>query len=115
VAARATGPGARSRALGLAGWRGPFCALAVLPLAAVPLIARQVAPGGGSSTTTLRSELGRAAVRPGRLGDTHPHPTTVSLSALAVRFSGVAPTSGVALSVAAYDLGTAVGSRGDAA
>ncbi|WP_034511171.1 MFS transporter [Blastococcus sp. URHD0036] len=32
------------------------------------------------------------------------------LSALAVRFAGVAPTLGVALSVAAYNLGTAVGS-----
>ncbi|SNS21449.1 MFS transporter, DHA1 family, inner membrane transport protein [Geodermatophilus pulveris] len=32
------------------------------------------------------------------------------LSALAVRFAGVAPTLGVAMSVAAYDLGTAIGS-----
>jgi DHA1 family inner membrane transport protein len=32
------------------------------------------------------------------------------LSALAVRFAGVAPTLGVAMSVAAYNLGTAVGS-----
>ncbi|PWW23799.1 DHA1 family inner membrane transport protein [Geodermatophilus normandii] len=32
------------------------------------------------------------------------------LSALAVRFAGVAPTLGVAVSVAAYDLGTAAGS-----
>ncbi len=32
------------------------------------------------------------------------------LSALAVRFSGVAPTLGVAMSVSAYNLGTAVGS-----
>jgi predicted MFS family arabinose efflux permease len=32
------------------------------------------------------------------------------LSSLAVRFSGVAPTLGVAMSVAAYNLGTAVGS-----
>jgi predicted MFS family arabinose efflux permease len=32
------------------------------------------------------------------------------LSSLAVRFSGVAPTLGVATSVAAYNLGTAVGS-----
>lgn len=34
------------------------------------------------------------------------------LSALAVRFSGVAPTLGVAMSVSAYNLGTAVGSWG---
>jgi predicted MFS family arabinose efflux permease len=34
------------------------------------------------------------------------------LSALAVRFAGVAPTLGVAMSVAAYNLGTAVGSWG---
>jgi DHA1 family inner membrane transport protein len=85
----------------------------------------------------------------GRLGDTHPHATTVAvaasstvvllaiclvsahaaptvllvvllglvglsanpvLSALAVRSAGVAPTLGVALSVSAYNLGTAVGS-----
>jgi predicted MFS family arabinose efflux permease len=32
------------------------------------------------------------------------------LSALAVRFAGVAPTMGVAMSVAAYNLGTAAGS-----
>jgi predicted MFS family arabinose efflux permease len=32
------------------------------------------------------------------------------LSALAVRFAGVAPTLGVAMSVSAYNLGTAVGS-----
>jgi DHA1 family inner membrane transport protein len=32
------------------------------------------------------------------------------LSSLAVRFSGVAPTLGVAMSVSAYNLGTAVGS-----
>ncbi len=32
------------------------------------------------------------------------------LSALAVRFAGVAPTLGVAMSVAAYNLGTAIGS-----
>jgi DHA1 family inner membrane transport protein len=32
------------------------------------------------------------------------------LSAPAVRFAGVAPTLGVAMSVAAYDLGTAAGS-----
>jgi predicted MFS family arabinose efflux permease len=32
------------------------------------------------------------------------------LSALAVRFAGVAPTLGVSMSVAAYNLGTAVGS-----
>jgi DHA1 family inner membrane transport protein len=85
----------------------------------------------------------------GRLGDLHPHATTIAvaasttvvllgicllaassvptvllvvllgliglsanpvLSALAVRFSGVAPTLGVAMSVSAYNLGTAVGS-----
>jgi len=34
------------------------------------------------------------------------------LSSLAVRFSGVAPTLGVAMSVSAYNLGTAVGSWG---
>jgi DHA1 family inner membrane transport protein len=87
----------------------------------------------------------------GRLGDVHPHATSIAvaastavvllticllsvysvptvllvvllgllglsanpvLSALAVRFSGVAPTLGVAMSVAAYNLGTAVGSWG---
>ena len=32
------------------------------------------------------------------------------LSSLSVRFAGVAPTLGVAMSVAAYNLGTAVGS-----
>jgi predicted MFS family arabinose efflux permease len=85
----------------------------------------------------------------GRLGDLHPHATTIAvaasttvvllgicllaassvptvllvvllgliglsanpvLSALAVRFAGVAPTLGVAMSVSAYNLGTAVGS-----
>jgi predicted MFS family arabinose efflux permease len=34
------------------------------------------------------------------------------LSSMAVRFAGVAPTLGVAMSVAAYNLGTAVGSWG---
>jgi predicted MFS family arabinose efflux permease len=85
----------------------------------------------------------------GRLGDVHPHATTIAvpaattvvlvgivlfsthpvptvvlvvllglvglsanpvLSSLAVRFAGVAPTLGVAMSVSAYNLGTAVGS-----
>ncbi|MGY1704774.1 MFS transporter [Geodermatophilus sp. SYSU D00697] len=85
----------------------------------------------------------------GRLGDRHPHTTTIAvaasttavllaicllsaqpvptvllvvllgllglsanpvLSALAVRFAGAAPTLGVAMSVSAYNLGTAVGS-----
>jgi len=85
----------------------------------------------------------------GRLGDVHPHTTTIAvpaattvvllgiflvsahpmptvvliillglvglsanpvLSSLAVRFAGVAPTLGVAMSVSAYNFGTAVGS-----
>jgi predicted MFS family arabinose efflux permease len=226
VATRAAGPSAGARALGLVGaggmlanvvgvplgafagqltgWRGPFWALAVLALAAVPLIARQVPDDDGGKPAALRSEL--AALRSGRLwlvlaacatttggvlsvysyisplltdragiavglvplvlvgfgvgsligtiyggrlGDVRPHATTIGvaatttvvlgaiwllsahavptvllvavlglvglsanpvLSALAVRYAGVAPTLGVAMSVAAYNLGTAVGS-----
>jgi predicted MFS family arabinose efflux permease len=226
VATRAAGPSAGARALGLVGaggmlanvvgvplgafagqltgWRGPFWALAVLALAAVPLIARQVPDDDGGTPASLRSEL--AALRSGRLwlvlaacatttggvlsvysyisplltdragiavglvplvlvgfgvgsligtiyggrlGDVRPHATTIGvaatttvvlgaiwllsahavptvllvavlglvglsanpvLSALAVRYAGVAPTLGVAMSVAAYNLGTAVGS-----
>jgi predicted MFS family arabinose efflux permease len=227
VATRAAGPAARSRALGLvgaggmlanvvgvpvgafagqlSGWRGPFWALAVLALAAVPLIARNVPrEGDDAPRATVRSELGavrsgrlwlvlaacatttggvlsaysyvspllteRAGIAPAwvpmvlvgfgvgsligtvvgsRLGDVHPHVTTIAvavsttvvlfaiallsthlvttvvlvvvlgalalsanpvLSSLAVRYAGVAPTLGVALSVSAYNLGTAVGS-----
>jgi predicted MFS family arabinose efflux permease len=227
VAARAAGPAASARALGLvgaggmlanvvgvplgafagqlSGWRGPFWALAALALAAVPLIARHVPrEENDQQSTSLRSELGAlrsgrlwlvlaacatttggvlsaysyisplltdlagiaagwvplvlvgfgvgsliGTVVGGRLGDVHPHATTIAvaasttvvllaicllsahpvatvllvvllgllglsanpvLSALAVRFSGIAPTLGVAMSVAAYNLGTAVGS-----
>ena len=227
VATRAAGPGAGARALGLvgaggmlanvagvplgalagqlSGWRGPFWALALLALAAVPLIARSVPPEDDDrQPVSLRSELAalrsgrlwlvlaacatttggvlsvysyvsplltdRAGVAAswvplvlvgfglgslvgtvvgGRLGDEHPSATTIGvaasttavllalcllsgsavpavvllvllgllglsanpvLSALAVRFSGVAATLGVALSVSAYNLGTAVGS-----
>jgi DHA1 family inner membrane transport protein len=227
VATRAAGPAASSRALGLvgaggmlanvvgvplgafagqlSGWRGPFWALAVLALAAVPLIARHVPREvEDQQTVPLRSELGamrsgrlwlvlaacatttggvlsaysyispllteRAGIAiglvplvlvgfgigsligtviGGRLGDVRPHGTTIVvasvttvvlvaicllsahavptvllvvllglvglsanpvLSSLAVRFAGVAPTLGVAMSVSAYNLGTAVGS-----
>jgi predicted MFS family arabinose efflux permease len=227
VATRAAGPAASARALGLvgaggmlanvlgvplgafagqlAGWRGPFWALAVLALAAVALIARHVPhddadqPGvslrselaalrsgrlwlvlAACATTTggvlsvysyisplLTDRAGIAAglvplvlvgfgvgsligtIYGGRLGDVRPHATTIGvaaattvvltaicllsvnavftvvlvavlgliglsanpvLSALAVRFAGVAPTLGVSMSVAAYNLGTAVGS-----
>ncbi len=227
AATRAAGPGARARALGLvgaggmlanvvgvplgasagqlSGWRGPFWALAVLALAAVPLVARHVPRDEGDrdpvplrrelaavrsgrlwlvlaacATTTggvlslysyvsplLTERAGLAAawvplvlvtfgvgslvgtVVGGRLGDAHPHATTVAvaasttvvllaicllsasalptvllvtllgllglsanpvLSALAVRFAGVAPTLGVAMSVSAYNVGTAAGS-----
>jgi predicted MFS family arabinose efflux permease len=229
AATRAAGPGAGARALGLvgaggmlanvlgvplgafagqlAGWRGPFWALAVLAVAAVALIARHVPrDDAGRQGVSLRSELGalrsgrlwlvlaacatttggvlsvysyvsplltdRAGLVPalvplvlvgfgvgslvgtvygGRLGDIRPHATTIVvpaattvvlvaicllsahpvptvvlvallglvglsanpvLSAMAVRFAGVAPTLGVAMSVAAYNLGTAVGSWG---
>jgi predicted MFS family arabinose efflux permease len=189
----------------LSGWRGPFWALAVLALAAVPLIARHVPlEEDDAPAVSVRSELDalrsgrlwlvlaacatttggvlsaysyisplltdRAALAPawvplvlvgfgvaslvgtvvgGRLGDVHPGATTVAvavsttgvllalsvlsahlvaavvlvvllgllglsanpvLSSLAVRFAGVAPTLGVALSVSAYNLGTAAGS-----
>jgi predicted MFS family arabinose efflux permease len=227
VATRAAGPGAGARALGLVGaggmlanvlgvplgavagqlssWRGPFWALAVLAVAAAPLIARSVPGEDGSRTpVSLRAEFGalrsgrlwlvllacatttggvlsaytyvsplltdRAGIAAGwvplvlvgfgvgslvgtvvggRLGDHHPHATTIGvaaattavllavcllsrhavptvvllvllgllglsanpvLSALAVRFAGVAPTLGVALSVSAYNAGTAAGS-----
>ena len=227
VATTAAGPAAGARALGvvgaggmlanvvgvplgavagqLSGWRGPFWALAVLSLAAVPLLARYVPrEPGGAQPVSLRSELGAlrsvrlwlvlaacatttggvlsaysyisplltdragiavglvplvlvgfgvgslvGTVLGGRLGDRRPHATTIAvaasttvvllaiclvsahplptvllvvllgllglsanpvLSALAVRFAGVAPTLGVALSVAAYNAGTAVGS-----
>jgi predicted MFS family arabinose efflux permease len=227
AATRAAGPGASARALGLvgaggmlanvvgvplgafagqlSGWRGPFWALAVLSLAAVPLIARHVPrEEDDQRPVSLRSELDamrsgrlwlvlaacatttggvlsaysyiapllidRAGIAPGwvplvlvgfgvgsligtivggRLGDARPHSTTIAvaasttvvllaihllsthavptvllvvllgllglsanpvLSALAVRFAGVAPTLGVAMSVSAYNLGTAAGS-----
>lgn len=226
VATRAAGPAASARALGLvgaggmlanvigvplgafagqlSGWRGPFWALAVLAVAAVPLIARHVPRDDGDGRPgPLRAELGAmrsgrlwlvlaacatttggvlsaySYVSPlltdgagialrwvplvlvgfgvgslagtivgGRLGDAHPHAVTVAvpavtatvlaaiwlfsahagptvvlvvllglvglsanpvLSSLAVRFAGVAPTLGVAMSVAAYNAGTAAG------
>ncbi|MEU2349535.1 MFS transporter [Modestobacter sp. NPDC049651] len=88
VATRAAGPSSASRALGLvgaggmlanvvgvplgafagqlSGWRGPFWALAVLALAAVVLVARQVPGGGpGGQQLPVRAEL--AALRSGRL------------------------------------------------
>ncbi|MFF1932903.1 MFS transporter [Streptomyces sp. NPDC058228] len=89
VAARAAGPAASSRALGvvgagamlanvvgvplgsfagqLMGWRGPFWALAVLSAAATVLIARKVPrdTGDGGQAISVRSEL--SAVRSGRL------------------------------------------------
>jgi predicted MFS family arabinose efflux permease len=227
VATRAAGPAASARALGLvgaggmlanvigvplgafagqlAGWRGPFWALAALALAAVVLIARHVPDDRAHEAAgSLRSELaalrsGRlwlvlaacatttggvlsaysyispllteragivtglvplvlvgfgvgsliGTVLGGRLGDARPHGTTIVvpavtavvllaicllsthtvpavvlvvllglfglsanpvLSSLAVRFAGAAPTLGVAMSVSAYNLGTAVGS-----
>jgi len=88
VATRVSPPGMGSRAVGIVnaggmlatvlgvplgalaaqhiGWRGTFWALAVLALAAVPLIARHV-PGGGDDheVVSIRSEL--AALRSGRL------------------------------------------------
>ncbi|WP_406340550.1 MFS transporter [Streptomyces sp. NBC_01578] len=88
-AARAAGPAASSRALGvvgagamlanvvgvplgsfagqLMGWQGPFWALAVLSAAATVLIARKVPrdTGDGGQTISVRSEL--SAVRSGRL------------------------------------------------
>ncbi len=228
AATRVAGPGANARALGLVGaggmlanvlgvplgafagqlstWRGPFWALAVLALAAVPLIARHVQRDDEQQPVPLRSELGAmrsgrlwlvlaacatttggvlsvysfisplltdragiavglvplvlvgfgvgsliGTVYGGRLGDVRPHATMIGvagatavvlmaicllsayamptvvlvtvlgliglsanpvLSSLAVRFAGVAPTLGVAMSVSAYNLGTAIGSWG---
>ncbi|GAA2787342.1 MFS transporter [Saccharopolyspora taberi] len=88
VAARAAGPAASSRALGvvgsgamlanvvgvplgafagqLLGWRGPFWALAVLAVAAMGLIARHVPDDGpGHRPLSVRSEL--SGLRSGRL------------------------------------------------
>lgn len=88
VAARAAGPAASSRALGvvgagamlanvvgvplgafagqLLGWRGPFWALAVFGAAAMALIARQVPRDtDGGQAISVRSEL--SALRSGRL------------------------------------------------
>lgn len=87
VAARAAGPAASSRALGLVGaggmlanvvgvplgafagqlmgWRGPFWALAVLAVVAVVLIARSVGRDAGARSVSIRSEL--AGLRSGRL------------------------------------------------
>ncbi|MFG2386910.1 MFS transporter [Streptomyces avermitilis] len=88
AAARAAGPAASSRALGLVGagamlanvvgvplgafagqamgWRGPFWALAALAAAAIPLIARTVPhDGGDAQTVSIRSEV--TALRSGRL------------------------------------------------
>jgi predicted MFS family arabinose efflux permease len=227
VATRAAGPASSARALGLvgaggmlanvvgvplgafagqlAGWRGPFWALAVLGLAAVALIARHVPRDrADEQAVSLRAEVAALRSGPlwlvlaacatttggvlsaysyispllteragiavglvplvlvgfgvgsligtvlgGRVGDVRPSDTTVVvpavtavvllavcllsaravptvvlvvllglfglsanpvLSSLAVRFAGVAPTLGVAMSVSAYNLGTAVGS-----
>ncbi|MEU2588794.1 MFS transporter [Streptomyces avermitilis] len=106
AAARAAGPAASSRALGLVGagamlanvvgvplgafagqamgWRGPFWALAALAAAAIALIARTVPHDGGDAQT-------------------------VSM-ALAVRFARQAPVLASALTVSAFNLGTAIGS-----
>ncbi|MCG8969008.1 MFS transporter [Streptomyces sp. CL12-4] len=88
VAARAVGPAASSRALGvvgagamlanvvgvplgafagqLMGWRGPFWALAALAVAAMGLIARHVPHDGpAAEAVSIRSEL--SALRSGRL------------------------------------------------
>ncbi|MFJ8677092.1 MFS transporter [Streptomyces sp. NPDC093589] len=88
VAARAVGPAASSRALGvvgagamlanvvgvplgafagqLMGWRGPFWALAALAVAAMALIARHVPHGGPvQEAVSIRSEV--SALRSGRL------------------------------------------------
>src|SRR4051812_22144406 len=88
VATRAAGPAASARALGLvgaggmlanvvgvpigafagqlSGWRGPFWALALLALAAVPLIARHVPHDrGDEQALSLRAEV--AALRSSRL------------------------------------------------
>ncbi|MEU0196230.1 MFS transporter [Streptomyces afghaniensis] len=227
VAARAVGPAASSRALGvvgaggmlanvvgvplgaftgqLAGWRGPFWALAALAVAAAALIARHVPHDGPArEAVSIRSELSalrsgqlwlalaacatttggvlstysyisplltdRAGLASGlvplvlvgfgigalagflvggRLGDRRPYTTTIVapavttilllaicllaghavptialvallglfglganpvLIALAVRFAGRAPTLGSALTVSAFNLGTAAGS-----
>jgi DHA1 family inner membrane transport protein len=227
VATRVAGPGAGSRAVGvvnaggmlatvlgvplgalagqLVGWRGTFWGLALLALAAVPLIARHVPDRGvDHEAVSVRTELtalrsgrlwlalaacaattggvlaaysfiaplltDRAGIAAGlvplvlagfgvgslvgsllggRLGDTHPHATTIVapaatalillaiclvssaavpttvlvvllglfglganpvLISLAVRFAGHAPTLGSSLSVAAFNVGTAVSS-----
>ncbi|MFF8681095.1 MFS transporter [Streptomyces sp. NPDC015237] len=231
VAAQAAGPAASSRALGvvgagamlanvvgvplgafagqLVGWRGPFWAIAVLGVAAMAVIARQVPREAGADTgqpVSVGSELaavhsGRlwltlaacatttggvlatytyisplltdrthlsSALVPlvlvgfgagalvgfligGRLGDRRPYTTMITapavttvlllalsllaghaaptialvallglfglganpvLIALAVRFAGRAPTLGSALTVSAFNLGTALGSWG---
>lgn len=88
VAARIAGPGSSARALGvvgagamlanvvgvplgavagqLAGWRGPFWALAVLAIGAMALMGRHVPHDGpGDTAGSLRSEL--AALRSGRV------------------------------------------------
>ena len=88
VAAKAAGPGASSRALGLIGaggslanvfgvpvgafagqllgWRGPFWALAVLAVTTIALIARYVPHDDPNGTaTSIRAEL--SALRSGRL------------------------------------------------
>ncbi|MFI7049155.1 MFS transporter [Streptosporangium sandarakinum] len=226
AASQAAGPAARSRALGLvgaggmlanvvgvplgafagqlAGWRGPFWALAVLAVAVTALIARTVAHDGpGHQMVSVRSQMtamrsgrlwltlaacasttggvlaaysyiaplltGRAGVAAGlvplvlvgfgigalagtlvggRLGDTRPYATTIVAAAgaallllalcllagnawatvvlvtllgffglganpvlisLAVRFAAQAPTLASALTVSAFNLGTAVG------
>jgi predicted MFS family arabinose efflux permease len=88
VATRSAGPAARSRALGVVGsgamlanvvgvplgalaghfvgWRGPFWALAVLAVASIALISRDVPHDGrDSEVVSIRSEL--SALRSGRL------------------------------------------------
>ena len=226
VATQVAGPGASTRAVGVVnaggmlatvlgvplgalvaqaiGWRGTFWALAVLAIAAVPMIARHVPLDRTQQTVSIRSEL--TALRSGRLwlalaacaattggvlaaysfvapllidqagiaaglvplvlggfgvgslvgsllggrvGDSHPHATTIAapavttlillticlvsnaalptvvlvvllglfglganpvLISLAVRYADHAPTLGSSLSVAAFNVGTAVSS-----
>lgn len=139
VATRVADPGARSRAVGvvnaggmlatvlgvplgalaaqLVGWRGTFWVLAVLALAAVPLITRQIPHDPtGTAPVSLRSEL--TALRSGRLWLALAACATTTGGVLAA-YSYVAPlltdeagisASLVPLVLAGFGLGSLVGS-----
>jgi len=138
VAARAAGPGAGSRALGVVlgggmlanvlgvplgaltgqsiGWRGPFWALAALALIGAAVVYRLIADGDGGSVPSVRAEL--ASLRDRRVWLVFAGAAIVCGSSLAA-YSFIAPllTTNTGLAVSAiplvlivYGIGALIGS-----